>query len=162
MTTYESLSLLISIGGSIGVIISLWIWSRQTRIFNRQLMEGISQTMVGYSLEISRLFLQFPDLRPYFFEGKTIDANHPDYLRAEAVAEVMLDIFWTMGSQARRIQSPEFRNSEASSQWANYIGDCFASSPILTSFLTRRKDWYGQEMIQRMEQGLARARQQST
>jgi hypothetical protein len=161
MTTYESLSLVISIAGSIGVIVSLWIWNRQTRIFNRQLMEGISQSMTGYSLEISRLFLQNPDLRPYFFEGKTIDASHPDYLRAEAVAEVILDIFWTMASQARRIQNPEFANTEASSQWAIYIGDCFASSPILTSFLTRRKEWYGQEMVNRMEQGLARARKQA-
>lgn len=163
MTTYESLSLIISIAGSIGVIISLWIWNRQTRIFNRQLMEGISQSIMGYSLEISRLFLQYPDLRPYFFEGKAIDTNHPDYMRAEAVAEVILDIFWTMATQARRFQSasPEFRDKQAGSLWSIYMGDCFASSPILTSFLMRRKDWYGQDMLQSMEQGLARARQRT-
>ena len=162
MTTFETLSLIASIAGSIGVIASLWLVNRQTRVFQRTLMESISQTMTRYSLDISRIFLENPDLRPYFFSGRPIDENHPDYLRAEAVAEVILDIFWTMNSQAKRIQDAEFRDSDTSSQWALYIGDTFASSPILTNFLTRRKDWYGQEMVNRMEQGLARARQQTT
>src|SRR5581483_5227997 len=98
MTTYEALSLLISIGGSIGVIISLYLLNRQTRVFNHQLMESISQNVTDYALEISRIFLQNPDMRPYFFSGKPIDESHPDYLRAEAIAEVILDIFWTMMS----------------------------------------------------------------
>src|SRR5260221_455824 len=123
-------------------------------------MEGISQNMMGYSLEISRLFLDHPDLRPYFFSGKTIDESHPDYLRAEAVAEVILDIFWTMMSQAKRVQGDEYTNEQTRQQWALYIGDCFASSPLLTGFLMKRKDWYGDEMMSRLEQGLARARQQ--
>ena len=160
MTTYETISILISIAGSVGVIASLWLLSRQTRVFNRQLLEGISQSMMGYSLEISRLFLEHPDLRPYFFSGKTIHESHPDYLQAEAVAEVMLDIFWTMMSQARRIQDDEYTNEETRAQWALYIGDCFASSPLLTSFLIKRKDWYGNDMMRYLEQGLARARQQ--
>src|SRR5258708_7574191 len=163
MTTFESLSLLISIAGSIGVIISLWLIHRQTGGFSRQLMESVTQSVTDYALEISRLFLQHPDLRPYFFAGQTIEESHPDYLRAEAVAEVMLDIFWTMMTQVKRIesQSAEFTNNEARLTWEIYVGDCFATSPILTGFLTKRKDWYGQEMITRMEAGLARARQRS-
>jgi len=162
MTTYEILSLLISIGGAIGVIASLWLLNRQTGVFRNQLTESISQSVTDYSLEISRIFLQHPDLRPYFFGGQTIDESHPDYLRAEAVAEVILDIFWTMGTQAKRIESPQFTNGEMRSQWAIYVGDCFALSPILTSFLMKRKEWYGDELIHRMEQGLARARKQAS
>jgi hypothetical protein len=164
MTTYETLSLVISILGSIGVIVSLWIWNRQTRIFNRQLMEGLSQSLTSHALEISRIFLQHPELRPYFFDGQVIEESHPDYLRAEAVAEVMLDIFWTMGNQARRVGTvggKEFTDTEARDQWAMYMGDVFASSPILCSFLTKRKVWYGAEMARAMEHGLARARQQT-
>ena len=158
MTAYEVISLLISIASSIGVIYSLWLLNQQTGIFNRQLMEGITQTMTSYSMEISRIFLEHPDLRPYFFSGQAIDTNHPDYLQAEAIAEVILDIFWTMSSQAKRVQG-EFANPEARELWQNYIRDCFAQSPILAGFLTMRKDWYGDEMITLMEQGLARARQ---
>ncbi len=158
MTIYEILSLLISVCGSIGVIISLWVMNRQTRIFNRQLTEGIRQTMMNYSMEISRLFLEHPDLRPYFFSGQVIDVNHQDYLRAEAVAEVILDIFWTMRSQANRRVADDFVDSSAAEQWAIYMGDCFASSPILTDFLNRRKDWYGDDLYKSMEAGLARAR----
>src|SRR5438477_4270833 len=130
MTIFEGLSLLISLAGSIGVVVSLWLLYRQTGIFNRQLMESVAQSVTSYSLEISRLFLQHPDLRPYFFSGQTIEESHPDYLRAEAVAEVILDIFWTMSNEARRIQGFQFADEEARSQWANYMSDCFATSPI--------------------------------
>jgi len=160
MTTYEVISLLISIASSVGVIYSLWLLNRQTGIFNRQLMEGISASMTGYSLEISRIFLEHPDLRPYFFAGQTIENGHPDYLRAEAIAEVILDIFWTMSSQARRYQS-DLSNPEARVLWENYVRDCFATSPVLSNFLTMRKDWYGREMVILMEQGLAGTRQPS-
>jgi len=163
MTVFETLSLIISVAGAIGIVVSLWLVYRQTGIFNRQLMESVSQSMTDYSLEISRLFLQHPDLRPYFFAGQTIDESHPDYLRAEAVAEVILDIFWIMGNGAKRIRiGAEFFDDEGRTLWATYISDCFATSPILTSFLTKRKDGYGQEMTRRMEEGLARARQQTT
>src|SRR5260221_6436040 len=112
MTTYETLSLVISILGSIGVIASLWLIYRQTGVFSRQLAESVTQSLTDYALEISRLFLQHPDLRPYFFEGQTIDASHPDYLRAEAVAEVILDIFWTTGSQGQRMQGTRIITNE--------------------------------------------------
>ncbi len=162
MTTYESLSLIISVGGSIGVIASLWLLYRQTSIFSRQLMESVSQSVTNYALEISRLFLQHPDLRPYFFAGQFIDESHPDYLRAEAVAEVVLDIIWTMTNEARLMQGNEFANEEGRKVWEAYVDDCFATSPLLTSFLTKRKDWYGQDMMSRMERGVARARQQAS
>lgn len=160
MSSYETISLLLSLAGSIGVIVSLWLLYRQTGIFNRQLMVGVTQSMSDYTLEISRLFLQNPDLRPYFFEGKTIEENDPNYLRAEAVAEVILDIFWTLSSESKRIQGSEFGSEEVRSQWRTYVGDCFANSPILTSFLKKRQGWYGSELVKQMEEGLARARQQ--
>lgn len=116
MTIYESLSLLISVAGSIGVILSLLL-NRQTGIFSRQLRESLSQSMTNYTLEISRLFLEHPDLRPYFFEGQLIDESHYDYLRAEALAEVILDIFWTMMTASKHIQENEFADEEARSQW---------------------------------------------
>lgn len=161
MTFYEGISLLLSLAGSIGVIVSLWLLYRQTGIFNRQLMVGLQQSLSDYTLEISRLFLQNPDLRPYFFEGQPISESDPNYLRAAAVAEVMLDIFWTMMSEVKSIRGSKFASEEARVQWRAYVGDCFASSPILTSFLTKRQDWYGPEMMKQMQEGLARARQQA-
>src|SRR5689334_10271066 len=123
MTVYESLSLLIAVAGSIGVIVSLWLLRRQTDVFRSQLMESVSQSLTNYSLEVSRLFLQNPDLRPYFFDNKVMEESHPDYLRAEAVAEVILDILWIMGAQAKRVRGPKFRDDAAREQWATYVED---------------------------------------
>ncbi len=83
MTTYEFLTLLFSIASDIGVVISIWLLYRQNRIFTRQLLSSQSHNITDYSLEISRLFLAHPDLRPYFFEGQAIAEGHADYWRAE-------------------------------------------------------------------------------
>lgn len=160
MTPYETLSLIFSIAGSIGVVVSLWLLYRQTSIFRRQLVESQSRSITDYSLEISRLFLAHPDLRPYFFGGKIIAEDHPDYLRAESLAEVILDILWTMMTQASRIDSREFSMKDGREAWNAYVDGFFAGSPILVTFLTKRGDWYGPTMVNRMHEGLARARQQ--
>ena len=61
------------------------------------------------------------------------------------LTEVILDILWTMGSQAKRIDGRAFDNTGAREAWYLYVDGFFASSPILVSFLTKRADWYGDE-----------------
>jgi hypothetical protein len=159
MTTYESLSLVVSIAGFFGVAVSIWVFNRQAQIFRQQLMQNLSTDLNKSAREISLIFLQYPELRPYFFDGQPMEQEHPDYYRAEAVAEVMLDIFWTMTSQTRRIRDGDISTGDARSLWANYVGECFAQSPMLCKFLTRHKDWYGPEMVRWMEQGVAHTKQ---
>lgn len=162
MTTYETLSLIFSIAGSIGVVVSLWLLYRQNRIFNRQLVESQSRSITDYSLEISRLFLANPDLRPFFFSGQAIAEDHPDYLRAESLAEVILDIMWTMMTEASRIDSRELSMKDGRDAWNAYVDGFFEGSPLLVSFLTKRGDWYGASMVNRMHEGLARNRQKAS
>jgi hypothetical protein len=158
MTTYETLSLLFSIASSICVVFSLWLLYRQNRIFSRQLVTSQSHNITDYSLEISRLFLAHPDMRPYFFGGQAIAEGHPDYLRAESLAEVILDILWTMQAEARRIDGREFANNSMRSAWDDYVDGFFITSPVMVSFLTKRGAWYGDEMTKRLNAGLAKAK----
>ena len=36
--------------------------------------------------------------------------------------------------------------------WGNYVGDAFALSPILVETLLKRRSWYGEEMVEQMQQ----------
>jgi hypothetical protein len=167
MTVYEGLSLLVSAAGFFTVLVSLYLLHRQTTIFAKQadylarsFSSSFSQSMNDFTHQISRLFIQYPELRPYFYMGRTIEETHPDYLRAEAVAEVILDIFWTMAQQAERFMTPNQFN-EGQQMWLEYVGDCFAQSPILVKVLLQRQHWYGERMVAEMHKGIERAKQRT-
>src|SRR5450432_1552586 len=145
MSPYELISLAVWSVGSVAVIVSLYWVNRQTSLFAKQteyvarsLMESMAANMNSQSQEVSRIFIQYPELRPFFYNAQTIEENNPDYYRAEAVAELMLDIFWTMFTQSQRVE------------------DAFAQSPLLVKTLMRRQNWYGKAMVDQMKAGLQR------
>jgi hypothetical protein len=163
MTPYELMSLIVWTISSLAVIISLYWVNRQTAIFAKQteyvarsLVESQSESMNNQSHEISRIFVQYPELRLYFYYAQPIEENHPDYPRAEAVAELILDIFYTMSSQAQRADLSASASVEAGNLWQDFVGDSFAQSPILVKTLTKRQNWYGQAMVEQMKAGLKR------
>jgi len=162
-TPYEVLSLIVSTISSIAVVISLVLVYRQTSIFAKQtqyvarsVLVSLSESMNNQSHEISRLFIEYPELRPYFYDGQTIEEQHPDYHRAEAVAELILDIFWTMGVQARRYIQHEVRTEGDGNLWQDFVAESFAQSPLLVKTLLKRQNWYGKAMVEQMEAGLKR------
>ena len=167
MTPYEILSLIVWTFSSLTVIVSLFLLYRQTAIFARQteyvarsLMESQSESMNNQSHEISRIFVEYPELRPYFYYGQPIDETHPDFHRAEAVAELILDILWAMSNEAQRIQG-ELMSHDGEALWREFVEDAFAQSPILVQTLMKRENWYGRTMVEQMKAGLKRHAQRA-
>jgi hypothetical protein len=163
MTVYEVVSLIVWTISSLTVIISLFWVYRQTTIFAKQtdyvarsLTLSLSESLNSQSHEIGRLFVEYPELRPYFYDSQTIDENHPHYARAEAVAELILDIFWTMSSQAQRLEAGTLGTAGGDNLWQEFVVDSFAESPILVKTLMKRHNWYGPAMIEQMKAGLKR------
>ncbi len=158
MSLYEVVSLIIWTASSVAVIYSLYQVNRQTRIFAKQteyvarsLLENSLESLNRQSRDITRIFLAYPELRPYFYGGKDIDESNPDFHRAETVAELILDIFWTMSTQAERVDiSSVPQTDEGGVLWTNFVRDSFQLSPIMVRTLEKRKGWYGQPMVDRM------------
>lgn len=164
MSAYEVISLSVWIVSSIAVVYSLYQVNRQTRIFSQQtdyvarsLVESRTQSLNEQSHEMSRIFVQYPELRPYFYYSQPIDEKHPDFHRAEAVAELLLDILYAMSNEAAQAQPGEHADMERNKAlWYDFVEDSFVQSPILVQTLLRRQDWYGEEMVEQMKAGLAR------
>jgi len=164
MSPYELISLSVWIVSSLAVLYSLFQVNRQTRIFAQQteyvarsLTASRTQSLNEQSHEMSRIFVQYPELRPYFYYGQPIDKSNPDFHRAEAVAELLLDILYAMSHEAAQApQGEQTVMEKEASLWYDFVEDSFAQSPILVQTLNRRKDWYGQEMVDQMNAGLAR------
>jgi len=142
MTLYELLSLIISAAGFIGVIITLYLMNRQTRMSDRELKENLLVPLKTQQLELDKLFVERPHLRKYFYNGEIISEDKSDeYAQAAAVAEYMLDHFAAVMSHTTTEGKPLI-----STIWREYMKDCFAHSPILCTTLEKYGRWYPGEL----------------
>ncbi len=147
----ELIKLLVSVGSFITVCITLVFLVLQNRIivaqtrFALQSVESnVFSTVTGQNLETDKMFIQYPELRPYFYLGKDIADTDPLAERAKAAAECLLDYYDSQTSQLKKY--PGIWRYEKGSWEANII-DMFAWSPVLCRYLEANKDWYGDDLL---------------
>lgn len=155
LSLYELLSLVISLVGFAAVVISLILLRVQTRQMTLQtklltdtFRESAYEGMANRMLELDQIFITYPEMHPYFYEGAEISEDHPDYNRAWAIAEAMMDYFDAINRA--------HRSTLESSWWQSYLADSFASSPILCEYLQRAHTWYDPELIEVMQRAQRR------
>lgn len=90
----------------------------------------IDLNIMSHALDVDRLFIDSPDLRPYFFDGTPIPSTNPNYNKARAVADYQLDFFATFFDQSGYWQV--LKNDPVAQQaWGNYMDASFRQSPIM-------------------------------
>jgi hypothetical protein len=164
---------------SIAIIVTLILLIMQTRFLRRELGLVQEQSKAAIDdaraasydglremvLKINEVFLQWPEIRKYFYEGVPLNSSDPVYPRAEAAAELILDIMEHMlwqsatfpylygtplrdGKSSIRFAGP---GEDGSTFWDNYIIDMFRSSPLLVAYAQKKRRWYLKALIERME-----------
>src|SRR6266404_5285457 len=128
VNAFELLYLLITFCGFVAVVVSLRILTRQARL--------ATYASIANTLSMTKqIFIEHPDLRPYFYDELEMAKNDPRYSQAQAVGEHLLDFFdgiLLLGNTAH--WDRKF--------WVKYIMDCFRQSPILRDCLKDTGDWY--------------------
>jgi hypothetical protein len=105
---------------------------------------------------VDQVFINEPELRPYFYSNKDIINNDPLYDKVVAVAELLLDFFDSI-----LLQQQHFPQIWPPHEWEAYIRDSFANSPVLCRYLKSVKHWYTDRLVKLMEEGEARRRQRT-
>src|SRR5262249_53878568 len=130
MTRYEVLSLRVQVVGYFLVVLSLlvtWLQLHQLSEQNRLLVHTQRE---GPTLARDRVFIEYPEIRPYFYGGVDIDEKDPLYNKVVAVAEMHLDVFdYKLKYKQEVLGHQPF--TETDRIWA---GDMFRSSPILRKY----------------------------
>jgi len=164
LSLYEMLSLVISIAGFVAVIVTLVILTRQTREMSTQtkyVAESLKSSAYGnvtaQVLKVDELFIEHPELRPYFYSSTHINENDSAYNKAISTAELILDVFDSV-----LLQTNQFPQVWPHNWWEEYVMDSFANSPILCEYLNVRKDWYSGDLKVLMQRGLERRQQKNT
>ncbi|WP_328939213.1 hypothetical protein OG288_36945 [Streptomyces tauricus] len=137
------LAALTSIGGLLGLIVSLIFLAFQTRAMSRQVSSSnnlagtqiLDQTLGGLR-EVHFKMLEYPGMRSYFYEASPLPALGTDRDRVLTFAELMADVLDT-GLQAIE-RTPESDNQE----WVSYCRFVMSHSPALRDMVTSHSDWW--------------------
>jgi hypothetical protein len=147
---HEFISLCISVLYFITVVVTLVVLIFQNKIISMQTnyalqsVEGsIFANITSQTLAEDQIFIQYPELRPYFYEGKDTNPNDPLYHKIHATAEYLLDFFDSLESLMKKY--PYLWIHERREWEANAV-DMFAWSPVLCRYLEATKDWYSDEL----------------
>ena len=131
MDTVSIVSLIFSVIALVGLGLSIRYYARQARAAAQAQFEESSIT-------ISNAFLQYPQLRPVFYDKKPVECLvADDRQRAETIAELLLDIFVFVLELEKH-----FKTKELAAGWKPYMQELFRTSPFLQDRLELRREWY--------------------
>lgn len=86
--------------------------------------------------DIDKVMIEYPEIRPYFYQGKVVTSGDLNGPRVKATAELVLDVFeWVWHRQ-------EKLSLEDKDGWEPYILEVFSNSPALREHYAKCSSWY--------------------
>jgi hypothetical protein len=134
-------ALAVALFGNLVLIASVVVLGLQVRNGVRATLAAVYQAMNDNMLQINRLFIDRPSLRPYFYgEQELTDESPEERERVEATAELFINLIDNVLTQMPLLPS------NLAEPWRTYFGSVTTSSPVLREFWTRRREWYSEQM----------------
>jgi hypothetical protein len=141
-------ALAVALLGNFALIVSVILLGLQVREMAKQSSHGaratlasVYQAMNDNMLQISRLFIDRPSLRPYFYRAQELADESPEEReRIEATAELFINFIDNVLTQMPLLPS------SLAEPWRAYFSNVITTSPVLCEFWKRRRAWYSQEM----------------
>ncbi|HEY2530521.1 MAG TPA: hypothetical protein VGJ20_21755 [Xanthobacteraceae bacterium] len=127
------------VGFPVLILTMLMIW-RQAKYAHHTAMSQVYQSTANSFATVQMYFVDHPELRPYFYDGKRLDASDPEYVRVTAVAEFWLHAVHNLTIHRRYMgEYPWY-------VWEGSLRDVYNESPILQHFLREHPHWYTDEV----------------
>ncbi|PRY02537.1 hypothetical protein [Allonocardiopsis opalescens] len=87
-------------------------------------------------MQLNLVFVEYPQVRPYFYSGKALTEDDPNFHRVQATAELILDVFEWIWHRREGITEVDRQ------AWSDYIGRMFALSPVLRQYHLNHPAWH--------------------
>jgi hypothetical protein len=128
--------------------------AKQSRHAARATLASVYQAMNDNMLQINRLFIDRPLLRPYFYgEQELTDESPEERERIEATAELFTNFIDNVLTQMPLLPG------NLAEPWRAYFRSITTSSPVLRESWKRRRAWYSEEMRALLDPLIARPEQ---
>jgi hypothetical protein len=146
----DLIKLILSIGSFVTVCITLILLILQNQVIVAQTkytLESVGSNVFGVittqNLAADAIFINDPELRPYFYGGQDLTEADPLYNKVLATAEYLLDYFDSLISQLRKYPLVWRHEKET---WEKNIIDILCRSPVLCRYLDRHREWYNNDL----------------
>src|SRR5438105_4024800 len=93
MTTFETITIIITGAGVFGALITLIVLIKQTRAATDTFRLTVRESIHSRTLEIHKIFLEKPDLREYFYDGRACEPGCEEYPQVRQMAELLCDFY---------------------------------------------------------------------
>lgn len=134
-------ALAIALFGNLVLFGSLVLLGLQVRHGARATLASVYQAMNDNMLQITRLFVDRPLLRPYFYGERELTNESPEEReRIEATSELFINLIDNVLTQMPLLPG------NLAEPWRTYFASVTTSSPVLCEFWTRRRALYSDQM----------------
>jgi hypothetical protein len=141
-------ALAVALFGNFVLIVSVILLGLQVREMAKQSSHGaratlasVYQAMNDNMLQINRLFVDQPSLRPYFYDELEPTEESPEEReRIDAAAELFVNFIDNVLTQMPLLPG------HLAQPWRTYFASVATSSPVLRDFWQRHREWYSDEM----------------
>jgi hypothetical protein len=145
--SWDKASVIISALGVMIAFFGVCTFAIQIGNTNASISNNTLEQIYGRMHSINMLFVDRPELKPYFYDGMEINDPNPIArslkideavvrARVPAVAEMMCDFFAQALIELKRLPEGAYQG------WVNYIQSVYLTSPVLRQYYQEHKEWY--------------------
>lgn len=129
------------------VAISVLLLTRQTKAEaaateRRAIAEEatVYHSLIQLNFAIDQLFIERPELRPYYYNNTAIRPGDAEYGRVMSIAEMMVDFMDAVVAQKNRL------GDDLAYSYLAYFADLFRLSPALRQYWIDCGHWYPERL----------------
>ncbi|NCA76792.1 MAG: hypothetical protein EOM90_10685 [Alphaproteobacteria bacterium] len=108
---------------------------------NKNLKIQTHSSIYRLVFDLSEIFIDHPELRPYFYDSVPIKPGDHDYNKVMNASELLLDFF-----EYVVVEEP-YMDDRIVSGWKVYMAKMFRKSQSLKMFLNENKDQYNKTFL---------------
>jgi hypothetical protein len=135
-----------AIASVVGFVVIIY----QIRQLKRAVQSDTHSKLYSHYLEVTKLWLQKPQLRPYFYEGKTLDESAPNYQDMRREIDVMCEVILGLLEHAV-LQKTNLPGDSWKNCWKAYAEERYTCSPDLSKFFSVNRNWYAKALRDQFE-----------
>lgn len=118
------------------LILTMLMICRQAQYAHHTAMSQVYQNTADNFANLQKYFVDHPEYKSYFYEGKDIDTSDPEYVRVSSIAEFWLHAVHNLTIHRRYMGEYPWHI------WEGSLRDVYNTSPTLQHFLHEHPHWY--------------------
>jgi hypothetical protein len=142
VTTYDRYAILLAVlqllVSALGFIVVTWTLRVLVRSIDAQSSAGVA----ARQLEFDKIIMTYPILHKYFYQGKELESDDPEYARAMAATQMLANYF-----DGYFQQRGMYRQMWPDDKWESYIQDHVTRSPVLRRYVRENQLWFAPEFV---------------